>query len=49
MFFRHGPGGVIEDLYRRADALVGKALPYVDAQTVLFVLSDHGFASFRAA
>jgi predicted AlkP superfamily phosphohydrolase/phosphomutase len=49
MFFRHGPGGVIEDLYRRADALVGKALPYVDAQTVLFVLSDHGFASFRRA
>jgi predicted AlkP superfamily phosphohydrolase/phosphomutase len=38
---------VIEDLYRRADALVGKTLPYVDDQTVLFVLSDHGFASFR--
>jgi predicted AlkP superfamily phosphohydrolase/phosphomutase len=47
MFHRQGPGGVIEDLYRRADALVGKTLPYVDDQTVLFVLSDHGFASFR--
>jgi predicted AlkP superfamily phosphohydrolase/phosphomutase len=47
MFHRQGAGGAIEDLYRRADALVGKTLPYVDGQTVLFVLSDHGFASFR--
>jgi hypothetical protein len=47
MFYRHlkgGDGGVIEDLYRRADALVGKTLRYVDDQTTLFVLSDHGFA-----
>ena len=47
MFYRHGSAGVIEDLYRRADALVGKTLPHVDDRTVLFVLSDHGFASFR--
>ena len=50
MFYRQlsaGDPGVIEDLYRRADALVGKTLPYVDERTVLFVLSDHGFASFR--
>jgi predicted AlkP superfamily phosphohydrolase/phosphomutase len=47
MFYRHGPLGVIEDLYRRADALVGKTLEHVDDRTVLFVLSDHGFASFR--
>ena len=47
MFFREGPRGVIENLYRRADELVGKALAHVDAATVLFVLSDHGFASFR--
>lgn len=50
MFFRQlGAGGdsVIEDLYRRADALVGKALAHVDGRTVLFVLSDHGFAAFR--
>jgi len=47
MFYRQGFEGVIADLYRRADALVGKALGFVDDQTVLFVLSDHGFASFR--
>jgi predicted AlkP superfamily phosphohydrolase/phosphomutase len=50
MFYRRldeNGGGAIEDLYRRADALVGKTLPHVDEQTVLFVLSDHGFASFR--
>jgi predicted AlkP superfamily phosphohydrolase/phosphomutase len=39
--------GAIEDLYRRADALVGKTLRHVDKNTVLFVLSDHGFTSFR--
>ena len=47
MFYRQGASGVIEDLYVRADALVGKTLRYVDDQTVLFVLSDHGFTSFR--
>ena len=49
MFYRQlaSGGEVIEDLYRRADALVGKTLPHVDDGTVLFVLSDHGFASFR--
>jgi len=50
MFYRRlgeNGGGAIEDLYRRADALVGKTLPHVDERTVLFVLSDHGFASFR--
>ncbi len=51
MFFRHMNrgdeyGGIIEDLYARADALVGKAMQYADDQTVLFVLSDHGFTSF---
>ena len=29
------------------DRLVGLALQHVDAETVLFVLSDHGFCSFR--
>jgi predicted AlkP superfamily phosphohydrolase/phosphomutase len=38
---------VIEDLYRRMDDLVGRVMKYVDEDTVLFVLSDHGFASFR--
>jgi predicted AlkP superfamily phosphohydrolase/phosphomutase len=53
MFFAQKDKGgpyskTIEDLYRRADELVGKvASKYVDEQTVLFVLSDHGFASFE--
>lgn len=52
MFFRNmDQGGPFSDaigqLYERADALVGKTLPYVDEQTVLFVLSDHGFAPFE--
>jgi predicted AlkP superfamily phosphohydrolase/phosphomutase len=52
MFFRHMKrggdyGGIIEDLYSRADVLVGKAMAYTDDQTVLFVLSDHGFTSFE--
>jgi predicted AlkP superfamily phosphohydrolase/phosphomutase len=52
MFFRHMKeggvyGGVIADLYQRMDALVGKALRYVDDKTVLYVLSDHGFTSFE--
>ncbi|MBL0162023.1 MAG: alkaline phosphatase family protein [Bryobacterales bacterium] len=55
MFFRHLDGrspagphtGVIEDLYRRMDALVGRTMQHVDSSTALFVLSDHGFRSFR--
>ena len=38
---------VIEEMYGRMDALVGETLPFVDGQTALFVLSDHGFRSFR--
>lgn len=37
----------IEDLYRRMDDIVGKTQKYVDEDTVLFVLSDHGFKSFQ--
>lgn len=38
----------IEDLYLRNDALVGKVLDKVnDKDTLLFVISDHGFNSFR--
>src|SRR5215467_5771501 len=52
MFFAQKDKGgpysrTIEDLYRRADELVGKVSKYVDNETVLFVLSDHGFASFE--
>jgi predicted AlkP superfamily phosphohydrolase/phosphomutase len=39
--------GVIENLYRDMDRLVGDAMAYVDAGTAFFVLSDHGFCSFR--
>ncbi len=37
----------IEQLYQDMDCLVGRTLRYVDADTALFVLSDHGFSSFR--
>ena len=50
MFYRQleqGSGDVIRDLYRRADALAGKTLEYVDDKTLLVVLSDHGFSGFR--
>jgi predicted AlkP superfamily phosphohydrolase/phosphomutase len=37
----------IPEMYRRMDDLVGKLLERVDEDTVLFVMSDHGFKSFR--
>jgi predicted AlkP superfamily phosphohydrolase/phosphomutase len=40
-------GAVIEQMYMRMDALLGETLPFVDERTALFVLSDHGFRSFR--
>jgi len=39
--------GVIEELYRDMDRVVGRALEYTDRDTALFVLSDHGFCAFR--
>jgi predicted AlkP superfamily phosphohydrolase/phosphomutase len=52
MFYRHldkpGPyASVIEDLYRDMDRIVGRTLRYVAKDTTIFVLSDHGFCSFR--
>ncbi|HJR53896.1 MAG TPA: alkaline phosphatase family protein [Gemmatimonadota bacterium] len=38
---------VIEDHYRRCDALVGRVLEGADADTLLVALSDHGFTSFQ--
>ncbi len=38
---------VIEDLYKRMDDLVGRVRKTLDAKSVLFVMSDHGFKSFR--
>ncbi|MCS6952972.1 MAG: alkaline phosphatase family protein [Bryobacterales bacterium] len=54
MFYRHLGGNgrfahVIDEMYQRMDQLVGETLRYVDDDTVLFVLSDHGFCSFRRA
>jgi len=39
-------GGVIEEMYRRMDDVVGLALQHVDSATALVVLSDHGFCAF---
>jgi predicted AlkP superfamily phosphohydrolase/phosphomutase len=54
MFFRHLENGtsryagVIEDLYSRMDRIIGYASEEADRTgSVLFVLSDHGFCSFR--
>jgi predicted AlkP superfamily phosphohydrolase/phosphomutase len=56
MFYRHFEEGgdarwhgVIEDLYRRMDRVVGKAMEHLDGRAILMVLSDHGFCAFRRA
>jgi len=41
--YRH----VIRDMYQNMDALVGRTLDAIDDDTVLFVMSDHGFKPFR--
>ena len=41
--------GVIEDQYRRSDAMVGHALEAADDRTLVIALSDHGFGPFRRA
>jgi predicted AlkP superfamily phosphohydrolase/phosphomutase len=38
---------VIEDLYKRMDKLVGRVASRLGEKGVLFVMSDHGFKSFR--
>ncbi len=38
---------VIEELYRKMDDLVGKVAAGLGEKGVLFVMSDHGFKSFR--
>ncbi len=37
----------IDEMYRRMDRLVGQVLDEIDDETVMFVMSDHGFKSFR--
>lgn len=48
---RDGPyAGVIEDLYREADEIVGETLAHLEAlggDGTLIIMSDHGFASWR--
>jgi predicted AlkP superfamily phosphohydrolase/phosphomutase len=38
---------VIEELYKKMDDLVGRVAATLDEKSVLFVMSDHGFKSFR--
>ena len=40
---------VIEDYYRRMDKILEHVLEFVDQRTVICILSDHGFTSFRRA
>ncbi len=37
---------VIQDLYSRMDNLIGRVMKQIDDQTLLLVISDHGFKSF---
>jgi len=37
---------VIQKLYGRVDALIGKVMQQIDDETLLLVISDHGFQSF---
>lgn len=37
---------VIQDLYQRMDNLIGRVMEKIDGQTLLMVISDHGFKSF---
>jgi predicted AlkP superfamily phosphohydrolase/phosphomutase len=39
--------GVIEDLYTKMDDLVGRVRTELDERSVLVIMSDHGFKSFR--
>jgi predicted AlkP superfamily phosphohydrolase/phosphomutase len=50
---RHDPalaaeyGDAIERVYRRMDDIVGEIVPLLDERTVLLIVSDHGFHSYR--
>jgi len=37
---------VIQDLYQRMDKLIGRVMEKIDGDTLLMVISDHGFKSF---
>src|ERR1700722_16239163 len=38
---------VIQDLYQRMDRLIGRVMEKIDDDTLLMVISDHGFKSFN--
>jgi predicted AlkP superfamily phosphohydrolase/phosphomutase len=38
---------VIQDLYTRMDELIGRVMKQIDDQTLLMIVSDHGFKSFN--
>jgi len=40
---------VIYGYYQKIDALIGKILKQIDKNTILIILSDHGFGPFRKA
>ena len=40
---------IIEDYYKRMDKILSRVLESIDQQTVIFIMSDHGFGSFRRA
>lgn len=40
-------GNTIENIYIEADKMLGKAMQKTDKDTILIVMSDHGFTSFR--
>ena len=42
-------GQYVDGLYRQCDVLLGRVLEKVDENTLLIVLSDHGFNTFRRA
>lgn len=40
---------VIEDYYQRMDRILQRILAFIDERTVICIISDHGFGSFRRA
>jgi predicted AlkP superfamily phosphohydrolase/phosphomutase len=45
--FENEYGHVISDYYRRMDGVLGRVMEYVDKKTAIFVISDHGFNTYR--
>ncbi len=43
----HMSAQVIEDLYKKMDAMLGRVMGKLPERSILLVMSDHGFKSFR--